>query len=65
LKIPPVEVELFYAEGRTDRQKVSVIKLWTALTSVEKKYFRRTSRYNCLDHERNEEILEELKPETS
>jgi len=30
---------------------------------IEMKFFGRTARYNCCDHKRKEEILEELKVE--
>jgi hypothetical protein len=33
------------------------------LTSIEMKIFGRTAGYNLIDHNRNEEILEELKIE--
>jgi hypothetical protein len=33
------------------------------LTSVEKKFFRRTTEYTLFDNRRNEDILEELRAE--
>jgi len=35
------------------------------LTSIERKFFRRTPEYTLFDHKRNEEILEEFESRTS
>jgi hypothetical protein len=54
----------------TNREVKNIIKVvrkcmpvWDAyiVQTAEMKYLRRTARYTLLDHERNEEILEELR----